>query len=108
MPAPPCTLPGRSDGGAHVGTTSDGSFPTTMLAHWARDRRRGRFPVEYVVQRQARDTARAVGLDDRGVLAPGYRAHGNVIDLDPLRLPRPEIHFELPGGGPRPLPPAQG
>jgi N-acyl-D-aspartate/D-glutamate deacylase len=108
MLAHPCTLPGLSDGGAHVGTISDGSFPTTLLAHWARDRRHGRFPVEYVVQRQARDTARAVGLDDRGVLAPGYRADVNVIDLDRLRLRRPEMHFDLPGGGRRLLQRAEG
>jgi len=104
----PCAPPGLSDGGAHVGTISDGSFPTTMLTHWARDRRGGRFPVEYVVRRQARDTARAVGLDDRGVLAPGYRADVNVIDLDRLRLRRPEMHFDLPGGGRRLLQRAEG
>ena len=108
MLAHPCTLPGLSDGGAHVGTISDGSFPTTLLAHWARDRRHGRFPVEYIVQQQARDTARAVGLDDRGVLAPGYRADVNVIDLDRLRLRRPEMHFDLPGGGRRLLQRAEG
>jgi N-acyl-D-aspartate/D-glutamate deacylase len=108
MLAHPCTLPGLSDGGAHVGTISDGSFPTTLLAHWARDRRSGRFPVEYIVQRQARDTARAVGLGDRGVLAPGYRADVNVIDLDRLGLRRPEMHFDLPGGGRRLLQRAEG
>ena len=62
MLAHPRTLPGLSDGGAHVGTISDASFPTTLLAHWARDRDGGRFGVEYIVARQARDTARAVGL----------------------------------------------
>jgi N-acyl-D-aspartate/D-glutamate deacylase len=108
MLAHPCTLPGLSDGGAHVGTISDGSFPTTLLAHWSRDRGGGRFPVEYIVQRQARDTARAVGLDDRGVLAPGYRADVNVIDLDGLGLRRPEMHFDLPGGGRRLLQRASG
>jgi N-acyl-D-aspartate/D-glutamate deacylase len=108
MLAHPCALPGLSDGGAHVGTISDGSFPTTLLAHWARDRGEGRFPVEYLVQRQARDTARAVGLDDRGVLAPGYRADVNVIDLGRLRLRRPEMHFDLPGGGRRLLQRAEG
>jgi N-acyl-D-aspartate/D-glutamate deacylase len=108
MLAHPCTLPGLSDGGAHVGTISDGSFPTTLLAHWTRDRGSGRFPVEYIVQRQARDTARAVGLDDRGVLAPGYRADVNVIDLDRLGLRRPEMHFDLPGGGRRLLQRADG
>ena len=108
MLAHPHTLPGLSDGGAHVGTISDASFPTTLLAHWARDRDSGRFPVEYIVARQARDTARAVGLGDRGVLAPGYRADVNVIDTGRLRLRCPEMHFDLPGGGRRLLQRAEG
>jgi N-acyl-D-aspartate/D-glutamate deacylase len=97
----PYTLPGLSDGGAHVGTICDGSFPTTLLQHWVRDRAGARLPLEYVVQRQARDTARAVGLTDRGELAPGFRADVNVVDLDRLTLRRPEMHFDLPGGGKR-------
>ena len=108
MLAHPCALPGLSDGGAHVGTISDGSFPTTLLTHWARDRVSGRFPVEYLVRRQARDTAQAVGLRDRGVLAPGYRADLNVIDMGRLGLRRPEMHFDLPGGGRRLLQRAEG
>jgi N-acyl-D-aspartate/D-glutamate deacylase len=91
-----------------VGTISDASFPTTLLAHWTRDRDSGRFPVEYIVARQARDTAWSVGLRDRGVLAPGYRADVNVIDTRRLRLRRPEMHFDLPGGGHRLLQRAEG
>lgn len=108
MLAHPWTLPGLSDGGAHVGTICDASFPTTLLAHWARDRAEGRFPVEYVVQRQARDTAMAVGLEDRGVLAPGYRADVNVIDFGRLGLRQPEMRSDLPGGGRRFLQRADG
>jgi N-acyl-D-aspartate/D-glutamate deacylase len=108
MLAHPRTLPGLSDGGAHVGTISDASFPTTLLTHWARDRDRGRLPVEFIVARQSRDTARAVGLADRGVLAPGYRADLNVIDLERLRLRRPLMRFDLPGGGRRLLQRAEG
>jgi len=102
------TLPGLSDGGAHVGTICDASFPTTLLAHWARDRADGRLPVEFVVKRQARDTARAVGLADRGVLAPGYRADVNVIDFTRLNLRPPQMRFDLPGGGRRLLQQADG
>jgi N-acyl-D-aspartate/D-glutamate deacylase len=96
----PWTIPGLSDGGAHVGTICDGSFPTTLLGHWARDRRDG-LGLPFVIQRQARDTARAVGLNDRGVLAPGYRADVNVIDLAAIRLHRPHMLFDLPAGGKR-------
>jgi len=53
------------------------------------------------VQRPARDTARAVGFADLGVLAPGLRAGVNVIDLSRLGLRRPEMRFDLPGGGRR-------
>ena len=104
----PNTIPGLSDGGAHVGTICDGSFPTTLLEHWVRDRDRDRIPLEFVVQRQSRDTARAVGLLDRGVLAPGYKADLNVIDIERVRLRRPEIRFELPAGGRRLLQRAEG
>ncbi|WP_067650901.1 N-acyl-D-amino-acid deacylase family protein [Nocardia harenae] len=97
----PYALPGLSDGGAHVGTICDGSFPTTLLTHWVRDRDGARLELPYVIQRQARDTARAVGLTDRGVLAPGLRADLNVIDIENLRLHRPEVRFDLPAGGKR-------
>jgi N-acyl-D-aspartate/D-glutamate deacylase len=104
----PHTVPGLSDGGAHVGTICDGSFPTTLLQHWTRDRDGARLDLPFVVQRQARDTARAVGLLDRGVLAPGYRADLNVIDMDALRLHRPEVRYDLPAGGRRLLQRADG
>jgi N-acyl-D-aspartate/D-glutamate deacylase len=97
----PHALPGLSDGGAHVGTICDGSFPTTLVQHWTRDRPGEKLDLAYVVQRQARDTARAVGLLDRGVLRPGYRADLNVIDVDGMRLHRPEMRYDLPAGGSR-------
>jgi N-acyl-D-aspartate/D-glutamate deacylase len=103
----PHTIPGLSDGGAHVGTICDGSFPTTLLGHWARDREAG-LGLPFVVQRQARDTARAVGLGDRGVLTPGYRADINVIDMQALRLRRPTMLFDLPAGGRRLMQRAEG
>ena len=95
------TVPGLSDGGAHVATISDGSFPTTLLGYWTRDRRGGRLPLPFVIQRQCRDTARMSGLFDRGELAPGFKADINVIDLDRLQAHRPEMRFDLPGGGRR-------
>ena len=96
------TVLGLSDGGAHVGTICDGSFPTSMLVHWARDRIRGeRLPVEWVVKAQAADTAAAVGLVDRGRLARGLKADVNVIDHDRLTLHAPEVRYDLPAGGRR-------
>ena len=98
----PFTVPGLSDGGAHVGTICDGSFPTSLLTHWGRDRTRGpRFELPWLVNRQSRATAEAVGLLDRGLLAEGYRADINVIDFDQLRLHAPQLAFDLPAGGKR-------
>ena len=96
------TLPGLSDGGAHVGMICDGSFPTTLLTHWGRDRTRNdKLPLELLIKKQSCDTAHWVGLHDRGVLMPGYRADINVIDFDKLRLHLPEINYDLPAGGRR-------
>jgi N-acyl-D-aspartate/D-glutamate deacylase len=100
-------LPGLADGGAHVGTICDASFPTTLLTHWARDRHDG-LPVEWVIRRQCRDTALAVGLHDRGVLAPGYKADVVVVDFPRLRLRPPVMAFDLPAGGKRLLQQADG
>ncbi|MGE0621136.1 MAG: amidohydrolase family protein [Pseudomonadales bacterium] len=96
------TVPGLGDGGAHVGIISDASFVTTLLTHWGRDRSRGaRIPLETLVKRQAADTARAVGLNDRGVLRRGMKADLNLIDFDNLRLRAPEMVYDLPTGGAR-------
>ncbi|HUF33426.1 MAG TPA: amidohydrolase family protein [Acidimicrobiales bacterium] len=108
MLADPNAVPGLSDGGAHVGTICDGSFPTTLLTLWGRDRDRGQLGLPLLVARQCRDTAATVGLHDRGVLAPGYRADINVIDHERLTMRAPEMHFDLPAGGKRLLQRAEG
>lgn len=105
----PASLPGLSDGGAHVGMICDGSFPTTLLTHWARDRTRGeKLPLEFLIKRQCHDTAAWVGLKDRGLLQPGYRADLNVIDFDGLTLHTPHIVHDLPAGGRRLMQSADG
>jgi N-acyl-D-aspartate/D-glutamate deacylase len=108
MLAHPHTVPGLADGGAHVGTICDASFPTTLLTLWGRDRDHGRFDLPYLIRQHTRDTARTVGLLDRGVLAPGYRADVNVIDFDRLTARRPEMRHDLPAGGRRLVQPAEG
>ncbi|TNF33168.1 MAG: D-aminoacylase [Deltaproteobacteria bacterium] len=105
----PLALSGLSDGGAHVGTICDASFPTYMLTHWARDRTRGpRLGLERVVEMLTRRNATWMGLRDRGVVAPGMKADLNVIDHGALRLERPRLVADLPAGGKRLLQGAQG
>jgi N-acyl-D-aspartate/D-glutamate deacylase len=99
---------GLGDGGAHVGIISDASYTTYLLTHWGRDRTHGRFEIPYLVKRQTSDTARAVGLLDRGVIAPGMKADINVIDFGKLRVNAPRMAFDLPAGGKRLLQDANG
>jgi N-acyl-D-aspartate/D-glutamate deacylase len=104
-----CVVPGLSDGGAHVGMICDGSFPTTNIIHWTRDRTRGpKLPLQKMVKAQCRDTAELVGLYDRGLVAAGYRADLNVIDYDNLTLKAPQVAYDLPTGGRRLIQRAKG
>ena len=98
----PQSVPGLSDGGAHCGIICDASFPTYLLTHWTRDRKRGeKLSIPFVVAAQSRKTALSVGLTDRGLIARGYKADVNVIDYDRLHLHPPKVHYDLPVGGRR-------
>jgi N-acyl-D-amino-acid deacylase len=102
------TLASLSDGGAHCGTICDAAAPTFLLSYWARDRKAGTIPLELAVKRQCHDTAALYGLNDRGLLKPGYLADINVIDFDALKLQKPWLAFDLPAGGKRLLQKATG
>jgi N-acyl-D-aspartate/D-glutamate deacylase len=95
-------VPSLGDAGAHCTMICDASMPTFLLTYWTRDAAEDvRFPVEWAIKRQCADTAAVVGLLDRGVLAPGYRADLNLIDHDALQLGQPEMVADLPAGGKR-------
>lgn len=104
----PDVIPGLGDGGAHCGTICDGSYSTFTLMHWGRDRDRGRLPLPQLIHGLCRATALTVGLEDRGLIAPGYKADLNVIDFDRLYLHAPEVSYDLPGGGRRLVQRAEG
>ena len=102
------TVNSLSDGGAHCGTICDAASPTFMLQHWVRDRNGNRIGLEHAIKRQCRDTAMLYGLEDRGLLAPGYLADLNIIDMDAIKLGKPWLAFDLPAGGKRLLQKADG
>jgi len=104
----PNTVVGLADGGAHVAHISDTSFPTFLLSYWGRDRPEGTLDLGKMVARLTTDPAEVVGLKDRGVLAPGFKADINVIDFDRLQVERPYMVHDLPKGAKRLLQKARG
>jgi N-acyl-D-aspartate/D-glutamate deacylase len=92
---------GLGDGGAHYGMICDASYPTFLLAHWARDRASARFSVPDAIRELTSVPARVAGLGDRGRIGVGYKADLNVIDHAGLRLHKPVIRHDLPAGGRR-------
>ncbi|MFV3075021.1 N-acyl-D-amino-acid deacylase family protein [Niveispirillum fermenti] len=95
----PGTVLGLGDGGAHYGMICDAAFPTFVLTEYVRDQKR--LTVEKAVSMLARETASTVGLLDRGVLKPGYKADLNVIDMERLALYAPRVKRDLPADGRR-------
>jgi N-acyl-D-aspartate/D-glutamate deacylase len=105
----PVAMFGLSDAGAHCGQICDGSMTTTYLSLWARDRGdEDGLPVESVVHQITQRPAAHFGWHDRGVVAPGYLADLNVVDLDGLECAPPVITADLPAGGRRLLQAATG
>ena len=97
--ASPVTIMGLADAGAHATQIMDASQPTFFLSHWVRDT--GVMTVEEGVRRLTSDTANFIGYRDRGVLREGAYADVNVIDLESMWLPIPEIVHDFPGASPR-------
>jgi N-acyl-D-aspartate/D-glutamate deacylase len=102
------TLIGLGDGGAHVGMICDASQPTFLLSYWGRDRKGERLDLPFLIKALTSTNAKAVGLDDRGVIAPGYKADLNLIDFGRLRLRSPRAVYDLPAGGRRLTQDAEG
>ena len=90
---------GLGDAGAHVGFILDAGYPTWLIAHWHKSKQK--FDLPEVIRRLTSDTAGAVGLHDRGIIALGKKADLNVIDLENIGFGRPYVTHDLPAGGKR-------
>lgn len=102
------TILGLGDGGAHYGMICDAGYPSFLLSHWTRDRTGQRVSVPEAIRQLCREPAAAVGLSDRGVLAPGMKADLNVIDYDRLHALKPVVVEDLPASGKRLMQGAEG
>ena len=99
-----CAVPGLSDGGAHVGMICDGSFPTTSIAHWTRDRTRG--PEAAAASRWSRLQTPRHRRDRRPVRprpdrSPATAPTSTSSTTTDLTLHAPEVAYDLPAGGRR-------
>jgi N-acyl-D-amino-acid deacylase len=101
-------LIGLGDGGAHYGFVCDASFPTFVLTYWTRDRQGPLLSLPQAIHAMTRRNALALGFDDRGLIAVGYKADINVIDYDRLQLHAPEVVYDLPADGLRIIQRASG
>jgi N-acyl-D-aspartate/D-glutamate deacylase len=109
MISSPVAMFGLSDAGAHCGQICDGSMTTSFMTLWGRDRSGEQgMPLESVVHQITRRPAVHFGWLDRGLVAPGFLADLNVIDLERLECGAPSIVNDLPAGGRRLLQSATG
>ena len=94
----PFVMPGSSDGGAHLLSFCGADYTTRLLTEWVPDV----LSLEAAVARLTSIPARAVGLTDRGVLAPGLPADAVVIDRERLSTPdAPRYVEDFPAGSGR-------
>jgi N-acyl-D-aspartate/D-glutamate deacylase len=103
----PASLPGVSDGGAHLKTFTGGQWPNEFLNWMVKSERR--FTLEEAHQIMSQRPALAFGFDDRGVLAEGYAADMMIYDIDKLGYDRKYVTLDdMPGGAYRRTVPARG
>ncbi|MCS6924758.1 MAG: amidohydrolase family protein, partial [Candidatus Binatia bacterium] len=96
----PRTMIGLSDGGAHVDMLCDAGYCTYLLGTWVRDK--GAMTLEHAVKRLTAEPAEFFGISDRGRLAVGMAADVVLFDFNTVGSgKRPEMRYDLPGGGRR-------
>ena len=92
----PFTLPGISDGGAHMKFLTTGRYPTEFLTHLVRDN--DIMDLEQAHWRLSGYPALAAGFEDRGFLREGAPADLIVYDYDALKLLPTERLYDFPAG----------
>lgn len=95
----PLSIPGVSDGGAHLEYLCQYGWPVKLLADWTRDR--GVLSIEDAVRRISFLPAQTVGLRNRGQLSVGSAADVVVLNLPELGLGKVAWAQDLPGGASR-------
>jgi len=90
----PYSLPGLSDGGAHMKFITLGRYPTEFLTMMVRDNQM--MDLEQAHWRLSGYSGMAAGFKDRGFLREGAPADIVVYDYDGLKLLPPEKLHDFP------------
>jgi N-acyl-D-aspartate/D-glutamate deacylase len=90
----PYSLPGVSDGGAHVKFITPAIYPTEVLSWLVRET--GTLSLEEAHFRLSGMSAWAAGLKDRGTLRPGMAADIVIYDYNTVNATESEIVHDLP------------
>jgi len=102
----PSSLVSLSDAGAHLTFFNDAGFGLHLLGHWVRER--NALTLAEAARKLTGDVAALFGIQERGVLEPGYRA--DLLLFDPAQVNRgPKARVrDLPADGARLTTPAVG
>jgi N-acyl-D-aspartate/D-glutamate deacylase len=90
----PYSLPGVSDGGAHVKFITPAIYPTEVLSWLVRET--GTLSLEEAHFRLSGMSAWAAGIKDRGTLRPGMAADMVIYDYNTVNATESEIVHDLP------------
>ena len=102
----PYTLPGVSDGGAHVKFITPAIYPTEVLSWLVREQ--GIMSLEEAHFRLSGIMAWAAGIKDRGTLRQGQAADIVVYDINTVKALPGEIAHDLPANEWRRVQKAEG
>lgn len=92
----PHTIPGISDGGAHMKFSWFGRYPTEYLVNYVRIHKL--VDLEYAHWHLSAVPALYAGLNDRGIIRIGLPADIVVYDLEELGWTEAEKAYDLPAG----------
>jgi N-acyl-D-amino-acid deacylase len=106
MMSSPASIPGASDGGAHIKFLTLGMYPTDMLTWLVRDT--NTLSLEEAHFRLSTLPAHAAQFKDRGTLREGLAADIVVYDFNNLKALPIEVVYDLPAGEWRRVQKAEG
>ncbi|MEM9177555.1 MAG: amidohydrolase family protein, partial [Myxococcota bacterium] len=84
------------DGGAHLGRDDGSEWSSFFFRYWVREW--GAWELEEAVRQMTQQPAALLGLNDRGMLIPGYAADLMIFDPDEIGPGSKEFVHDFPNG----------